>query len=77
MLLVVNVGEMSIPEESQESHCSTNGLSMISFRRKKNMPEKLFQFLNNYHQNIKLTCEISPEKSLGNNNTLKTAVFRY
>ena len=45
------------------------------------MPDKLFQFLNNYHQNIKLTCDISPEKFLdtkiiANNNTLKTAVFR-
>ena len=53
----------------------------IFTRRKKNMPDKLFQFLNNYHQNIKLTCDISPEKFLdtkiiANNNTLKTAVFR-
>ena len=53
----------------------------IFTRRKKNMPDKLFQFLNNYHQNIKLTCKISPKKFLdtkiiANNNTLKTAVFR-
>ena len=49
-------------------------------RRMKNTPDKLFQFLNNYHQKIKLICEIIPEKFLdtkiiANNNTLKTAVF--
>ena len=38
----------------------------IFTRCKTNVPEKLLEFLNNYHPNIKLTCEISPEKSLDN-----------
>ena len=53
----------------------------IFTRRKKNTPDKLFQFLNNYHQNIKLTCEISPKKFIDTkiiaiNNTLKNCCIQ-
>ena len=53
----------------------------IITRRLRNQPDVLLDFLNNYHQNIKLTCEINPEKFLDtklvkHNNIFTTEVFR-
>ena len=53
----------------------------IITRRKLNAPDKLLEFLNSYHPNIKLTCEISPNKFLdtkinNTNNVITTEVYR-
>lgn len=53
----------------------------IITRRMKSVPDELFQFLNQYHPNIKLTCETNPErfldtKIINTNNRITTAVFR-
>ena len=50
-------------------------------RRKKNVPDKLFFKLNNYHRNIKITIEISPTQFLDTqlvnlNGKIKTKAYR-
>ena len=46
----------------------------------KNQPDKLFEKLNNYHPNIKLTIEVNPRKFLDTeimvkNGTIETSVI--
>ena len=50
-------------------------------KRKKNQPDKLFEKLNAYHDNIKFTCEVQPDKFLDtkieiSNGTIVTSVYR-
>jgi len=44
----------------------------IITRRKKDAPDELYQFLYKYHPNIKLTCEITPEKLIQRSSPLTT-----
>ena len=54
---------------------------IITRRPSNQLTDPLFEFLNNYHNNIKLTCEISPERFLDTklirlDNTFITEVHR-
>ena len=53
----------------------------IYTRRKKGIQDKLYERLNNYHPNIKLTIEINPNKFLDteiieNEGAIETRVYR-
>ena len=43
--------------------------------RKKNQVDLLFNNLNNYHQNIKLTLELNPKRFLDTNLEFKNGIF--
>ena len=44
-------------------------------RRIKNQPDKLFQKLNNYHPNIKLTTDVNPSKFLNTEIMIKKSLL--
>ena len=47
----------------------------IYSKRTKNQPDKLFEKLNNYHRNIKLTIEINPSKLLDTEIIIKNGII--
>ena len=47
----------------------------IYSKRIKNQPDKLFEKLNNYHPNIKLTIEVNPSKFLDTEIIVKTGII--
>ena len=49
----------------------------IYSKRIKNEPDKLFENLNNYHPNIKLTIEVNPCKFLNTEILIKTVSLKY
>ena len=46
----------------------------IYSKRIKNQPDKLFEKLNNYHPNIKLTIEVNPSKFLDTEIMIKNSI---
>ena len=44
-------------------------------KRIKNQPDKLFEKLNNYHPNIKLTIEVNPSKFLDTEILIKNGII--
>ena len=47
----------------------------IYSKRIKNQPDKLFEKLNNYHSNIKLTIEVNPSKFLDTEIMIKNCII--
>ena len=47
----------------------------IYSKQTKNQPDKLFEKLNNYHSNIKLTIEVNPSKLLDTEITIKNGII--
>ena len=47
----------------------------IYSKRIKNQPHKLFEKLNDYHLNIKLTIEVNPSKFLDMENIIKNGII--
>ena len=47
----------------------------IYSKRIKNQPDKLFEKLNNYHPNIKLTIEVNPSKFLDTEIMVKNGII--
>ena len=43
----------------------------------KNQPDQLFEKLNNYHPNMKLTIEVNPSKLLDTKNRLKMVSLKH